>query len=67
MENKGIKETRTFKIKFFGSKTKKEQLTKVKMDIDIDFTIHESIEEKLKKHFGYVNINGLKISKEITI
>lgn len=49
----------TFKIKFFGSKHRKEQIKQVKMEIQAKDK--SEIEERLRWQYGYEVINGLKI------
>jgi hypothetical protein len=48
-----------FNVKFFGSKNSKEQITKVKMEIEAES--QEQVKEKLRYLYGYKVINGLKI------
>ena len=49
-----------FKIKFFGSKRRKEQIKQVKNFI-VDAPKREDIEDVLRHQYGYEVINGLKI------
>lgn len=49
-----------FKVKFFGSKNRKEQIKQVKMFIDA--SDHNKVEEILRHKYGYEVIHGLKIS-----
>ena len=47
-----------YKIKFFGSKNKKEQIKLIRMDIDAP---NRNSVRQILIDFGYVVINGLKI------
>ena len=49
-----------FKIKFFGSKRRKEQIKQVKNFI-VDAPKREDVEDVLRHQYGYEVINGLKI------
>jgi len=49
-----------FKIKFFGSKKRKEQIKQVKNFI-VDAPKREDVEDVLRHQYGYEVINGLKI------
>ena len=49
-----------FKVKFFGSKKRKEQIKQVKNFI-VDAPKREDIEDVLRHQYGYEVINGLKI------
>jgi hypothetical protein len=48
-----------FKVKFFGSKNRKEQIKQVKMEIDAENRY--TVETVLRHKYGYEIINGLKI------
>ena len=48
-----------FKVKFFGSKNRKEQIKQVKMEIQAKDK--SEVEERLRWQYGYEVINGLKI------
>lgn len=48
-----------FKIKFFGSKSPKEQIKQVKMVVEAEN--REKVESVLRRQYGYKIINGLKI------
>lgn len=48
-----------FKIKFFGSKSPKEQIKQVKMVVEAEN--REKVENVLRRQYGYKVINGLKI------
>ena len=50
-----------FKVKFFGSKNHKEQITQVKMEVEAES--RDKVEDKLKYSYGYKVINGLKIQE----
>ena len=49
-----------FKVKFFGSKKRKEQIKQVKNFI-VDAPKREEVEDVLRHQYGYEVINGLKI------
>lgn len=49
-----------FKVKFFGSKNRKEQIKQVK-NLIVDATKREAVEDVLRHQYGYEVINGLKI------
>lgn len=49
-----------FKVKFFGSKHRKEQIKQVK-NLIVDAPKKEAIEDVLRHQYGYEVINGLKI------
>ena len=49
-----------FKVKFFGSKHRKEQIKQVK-NLIVDAPKRESVEDVLRHQYGYEVINGLKI------
>lgn len=49
-----------FKVKFFGSKKRKEQIKQVKNFI-VDAPKREDVEDVLRHQYGYEVINGLKI------
>lgn len=49
-----------FKIKFFGSKNRKEQIKQVK-NIIVEAEKRELVEDVLRHQYGYEVINGLKI------
>lgn len=49
-----------FKVKFFGSKHRKEQIKQVK-NLIVDAPKREAIEDVLRHQYGYEVINGLKI------
>ena len=49
-----------FKIKFFGSKNRKEQIKQVKMFVEAPD--RDKVEEILHYKHGYKMIHGLKIS-----
>lgn len=48
-----------FKVKFFGSKHRKEQIKQVKMNVEAEK--RERVEDVLRHQYGYEVINGLKI------
>lgn len=48
-----------FKVKFFGSKNRKEQIKQVKMNVEAEK--RERVEDVLRHQYGYEVINGLKI------
>lgn len=48
-----------FKVKFFGSKNRKEQIKQVKMNVEAEK--REKVEDVLIHQYGYEVINGLKI------
>jgi len=48
-----------FKIKFFGSKSRKEQIIQLKMEIEAES--RDKVEDKLRYLYGYKVINSLKI------
>jgi hypothetical protein len=50
-----------FKVKFFGSKNRKEQIQQFKLNIEIESK--DKIEEHLKRFYGFQIINGLKINE----
>lgn len=52
---------KTFKVKFFGSKNRKTQVSQVKMDVEAES--EEVVEAKLRHFYKYEIINGLKIRK----
>ena len=49
-----------FKVKFFGSKHRKEQIKQIKMFVDAPD--RNKVEEILHHQYGYEVIHGLKIS-----
>lgn len=49
-----------FKVKFFGSKNRKEQIKQVKMFVEA--SDRNKVEEILHYKYGYKVIHGLKIS-----
>lgn len=49
-----------FKVKFFGSKNRKEQIKQVK-NLIVDAPKREVVEDILRHQYGYKVINGLKI------
>ena len=49
-----------FKVKFFGSKNRKEQVKQVK-NLIVDAPKRERVEDVLRHQYGYEVINGLKI------
>lgn len=49
-----------FKVKFFGSKNRKEQIEQVK-NLIVDAPKREAVEDVLRHQYGYEVINGLKI------
>lgn len=49
-----------FKVKFFGSKNRKEQIKQVK-NLIVDAPKREDVEDVLRHQYGYEVINGLKI------
>lgn len=49
-----------FKVKFFGSKNRKEQIKQVK-NLIVDAPNREAVEDVLRHQYGYEVINGLKI------
>lgn len=49
-----------FKVKFFGSKNRKEQIKQVK-NLVVDAPKREAVEDVLRHQYGYEVINGLKI------
>lgn len=49
-----------FKIKFFGSKNRKEQIKQVK-NLIVEAPKREAVEDVLRYQYGYKVINGLKI------
>lgn len=49
-----------FKVKFFGSKYRKEQIKQVK-NLIVDAPKREAVEDVLRYQYGYKVINGLKI------
>lgn len=49
-----------FKIKFFGSKNRKEQIKQVK-NLVVEAPKREAVEDVLRYQYGYKVINGLKI------
>lgn len=49
-----------FKVKFFGSKNRKEQIKQVK-NIIVEAEKREKVEDVLRYQYGYEVINGLKI------
>lgn len=48
-----------FKVKFFGSKNRKEQIKQVKTFVEAEK--REKVEDVLRHQYGYEVINGLKI------
>ena len=48
-----------FKVKFFGSKNRKEQIKQVKTIVEADN--RDKVEDVLRHQYGYEVINGLKI------
>lgn len=48
-----------FKVKFFGSKNRKEQIKQVKTFVEAEK--REKVEDVLRHQHGYKVINGLKI------
>ena len=49
-----------FKIKFFGSKNRKEQIKQVK-NLVVEAESRDKVEEVLRYNYDYEVINGLKI------
>ena len=49
-----------FKVKFFGSKHRKEQIKQVK-NLIVDAPKRVAVEDVLRHQYGYEVINGLKI------
>ena len=49
-----------FKVKFFGSKHRKEQIKQVK-NLVVEAESRDKVEEVLRYNHGYQVINGLKI------
>jgi len=49
-----------FKVKFFGSKNRKEQIKQVK-NLIVDAPKREAVEDVLRHQYDYEVINGLKI------
>lgn len=49
-----------FKVKFFGSKNRKEQIKQVK-NLIVEAPKREAVEDVLRQQYGYEAINGLKI------
>ena len=49
-----------FKVKFFGSKNRKEQIKQVK-NLVVEAEKRERVEDVLRHQYGYEVINGLKI------
>ena len=49
-----------FKVKFFGSKNRKEQIKQVK-NLVVEAEKRELVEDVLRHKYGYEVINGLKI------
>lgn len=49
-----------FKVKFFGSKHRKEQIKQVK-NLIVDAPKREAVEDVLRHQYGYEVINRLKI------
>lgn len=49
-----------FKVKFFGSKSRKEQIKQVK-NLVVESPKREAVEDVLRHQYGYEVINGLKI------
>lgn len=49
-----------FKVKFFGSKNRKEQIKQVK-NLIVDAPKREVVEDVLRHQYSYEVINGLKI------
>ena len=49
-----------FKVKFFGSKHRKEQIKQVK-NLVVEADNRDKVEEVLRYNYGYEVINGLKI------
>jgi len=49
-----------FKVKFFGSKHRKEQIKQVK-NLVVESESRDKVEEVLRYNYGYEVINGLKI------
>ena len=50
-----------WKVKFFGSKNRKEQIKQVKTVIEA--SSRENVESNIRRKLGYEVINGLKIHK----
>lgn len=48
-----------FKVKFFGSKNRKEQIKQVKIEVEAES--RSKVEDVLRHSYGYEVINGLKI------
>lgn len=48
-----------FKVKFFGSKNRKEQIKQVKTEVESES--RSKVEDILRHSYGYEVINGLKI------
>lgn len=51
-----------WKVKFFGSKNRKQQIKMVKMTVEAPS--RERVESVLKHQYGYEVINGLKIHQQ---
>ena len=49
-----------FKVKFFGSKNRKEQIKQVK-NLVVEADNRDKVEDVLRHQYGYEVINGLKI------
>ena len=49
-----------FKVKFFGSKHRKEQIKQVK-NLVVEADNRDKVEDVLRHQYGYEVINGLKI------
>ena len=54
-----------FKVKFFGSKNRKEQIKQVK-NLIVEAPKREAVEDVLRHQYGYEVINGLKIHEHDT-
>lgn len=54
-----ITEMKNFKVKFFGSKGRKEQIKQVKTVLEAES--RADVERVLRERYGYEVINGLKI------
>lgn len=54
---------KTFRVKFFGSKNRKEQIQQVKILVEAES--RDRIEDVLRYSYGYKVINGLKIREFI--
>lgn len=48
-----------WKVKFFGAKQRREQITQVRMIVEAG--ARDRVEDTLRQRYGYQVINGLKI------